>query len=113
MKEDSKEKALDIAVKVVKTILTLIYVFGIVCVLWCSFLYFRHSTTVESPDAMLPFMEYERGAWALMVGVPLLTISSMTVIAAHEIEKWKHRLMCFIPSVYSVIVIAIYWVTET
>jgi hypothetical protein len=96
--------------KLLKIVLTGIYVAGICCVLYFGMLYLGHSQTIASPEAMLPMMEYERGAWALMIGLPFVIASCLSLILVYQRKTVLHKVLLFLPAHLDLVLIISYWV---
>ena len=76
--------------KLIKIILTVIYLTGVVFTIYYGIKYCLHSTYVSNPDAMLPFMEYERAFILMAVGFPFMLASTISVIRAWHLKKARH-----------------------
>jgi hypothetical protein len=96
--------------KLVKIVLTCIYAVGICCVLYFGMLYLGHSQTISNPEVMLPMMEYERGAWALMIGLPFLIASCLSLILVYQIKTVLHKFFLFLPALLDLVLVISYWV---
>jgi hypothetical protein len=96
--------------KLLKILLTVIYLIGIGCVVYYGILYLTHSTTIPNPEAMLPMMQYEVGAWALMMGAPFMMASSLSVIWVYQTKAVLHRILLLLPAIADVLLVVSYWV---
>ena len=78
---------------IVKAVLTLIYVIGVGFTVYYGIKFCMHSTYVANPDAMLPFMEYERAFVMMALGCPFMAASTVSVIWAYGLRKTEHAVM--------------------
>lgn len=76
--------------KIVKAVLTLIYGIGVGCTVYFGIKFCMHSTYVINPDAMLPFMEYERAFCIMALGCPFMIASTISMIWAYGLHKAEH-----------------------
>jgi hypothetical protein len=95
-----------------KIVLTCIYILGIICVVRYSFLYLSHSKTILNPNAMIPMMSYEKGAWSLMLGLPFMIIYCLSIIIIYKVRKMNYKILIFLPSIVDIIIVMIYWISE-
>ncbi|GGH18870.1 hypothetical protein [Paenibacillus segetis] len=95
-----------------KVLLTCIYVIGVACVIYYSFMYIQHSTEIQNPEAMLPMMQYETGAWIMMLGMPFMIASCISMIWIFKLKKTLGRLWLLLPALIEIVVIASYWILE-
>lgn len=75
----------------------LVYAAGIVCVVVLSVGYFRHSTEIANPNAMLPMTEAERCVLLLLFGLPFLLAAC--VMMCIMFSKWSisRKIVVFFP----------------
>jgi hypothetical protein len=98
--------------KILKIILTCIYLIGIGCVGYYGILYLKHSTTIPNPEAMLPMMQYEVGAWTLMIGLPFMIASCISVILIYKTKALLHKILLLLPAIIDTILVVSYWIME-
>lgn len=93
-----------------KVIFTAIYSVGCACVAGYGLLYLQHSTEIPNPEAMLPMMEYERAVWCLILGVPFMALSCLSVVLAYQTKKGIKRAATWLPVMVCLVIIAHYFV---
>jgi hypothetical protein len=98
--------------KKIKPILTCIYLIGIGCVRYYGILYLKHSTTIPNPEAMLLMMQYEVGAWTLMIGLPFMIASCISVILIYKTKTVLHKILLLLPAIIDIILVVNYWIME-
>lgn len=96
-----------------KFIFSIIYVVGIVFVIVYSGMYLQHSTIVPHPDTMLPMMVYEIAAWRLIIGVPFMIASCISIILVYKIKKITNIILVSIPAVVCLVMCVFYFIIET
>lgn len=82
-----------------KIIAAIIYITGI-----CSVLFFGISAVlggdaVKSPDAMIPFTEFERNIIILGIGFIPMIASCLFLISAYGIRERSKRILVLIPAI--------------
>lgn len=98
--------------QLLKLLLELIYAIGVLCVVIFGITYVQHSTEIPYPDAMLPMMKYEVGAWRLMIGMPFMTISCVSVILINKIRKVGQILLLLLPAIVCLLIGIHYFITS-
>ncbi len=93
-----------------KIIFSVIYAIGIICVVVLSGMYLQHSTIVPNPDAMIPMMKYEIAAWRLIIGLPFMIASCISIVLVYKIRKVTKRMLISLPAVVCLVMCASFFI---
>lgn len=75
-----------------------------------SRMYLQHSTIVPYPDAMLPMMKYEIATWRLIIGLPFMVASWISIVLVYKIRKVTKIIFVFIPVAVCLVMCVSYFI---
>lgn len=81
-----------------KIIFSVIYVVGIIFVVVFSGMYLQHSTIIPYTDAMLPMMRYEIAVWRLIIGLPFMVASCISIVIVYKLRKVSKMILVSLPA---------------
>ena len=96
--------------KLIKAIIAVINVIGIICLIYFMAMLFSGDTTVNNPDAMIPFQRWEAGGTMLLIGFIPLAVANSLAFAFTLKNKitGRKRYLFFLPAALCLISIAFY-----
>ncbi len=96
--------------KIVSWLVITLNICACFCLIYFGCLFVSGSTVVDYPDAMLPMERWDRGGWALTIGLIPLIIANVLGYNFIQFGNRKKRLLIFIPSIVCVVLVACYWI---
>jgi hypothetical protein len=61
-------------------------------------MYLQHSTIIPYPDSMLPMMKYEIAAWRLIIVLPLMIASCISIVLVYKLRKVSKIMLASLPA---------------
>ena len=96
--------------RIAQAVLVTLHLIGITCLVWLSYRYLRHNTTVANPDAMLPMEDWDGAGTLLMLGLPPMIAANTAgflFLLPKEKPLWL-RLLVFLPAVIELVLVVHY-----
>ena len=96
--------------RIAQAVLVTLHLIGIACLVWLSYRYLRHDTTILNPDAMLPAEDWDGAGFLLTLGLgPMIAANTAGFLFLLPKEKplWL-RLLVFLPAVIELVLVVHY-----
>ena len=96
--------------RIAQAVLVTLHLIGSACLVWLSYRYLRHDTTVANPDAMLPMEDWDGAGLLLTLGLgPMIAANTAGFLFLLPKEKplWL-RLLVFLPAVIELVLVVHY-----
>lgn len=90
--------------KILKILSIIIYIIGIMFVIVLGVKYVMHSTEILNPDAMLPVMRYELASFKIIIGTPIMFISSIFTKYMNMIKGKRNTFLILLPGIICIII---------
>ncbi|MDO5516050.1 MAG: hypothetical protein Q4F66_00750 [Clostridium sp.] len=99
-------------VNIFKILFAMIYAIGITCVLIFGITYLQHSSEIPYPDSMLSMMKYEMAAWRLIIGIPFMAASCISIILVNKIRSAKQIVLILLPLILCLLLSINYFIAS-
>ena len=96
--------------RITKRLLVALHLIGIACLIWLSYRYLRHDTTIANPDAMLPMEDWDGAGSLLTLGLgPMIAANTAGFLLLLPKERpLMLRLLLFVPSLCELVLVIHY-----
>ena len=98
-------------VRIVKCVILLFYILSFVYFVYFAVPYILHDTTMTGMNSMLPAEKWDNAGWALTIGFVPIVFINVCAFCVSKFQNLYIRLLYFIPSIISLIIVISYWVT--
>jgi hypothetical protein len=90
-------------------IIFVVNVLGSICLIYYAIPYMMHDVTVAKPDAMLALEAWDAAGMALTIGLLPLVVANMAAYFQIKKKAKYAGLLCFLPGIFCIILVASYW----
>ena len=96
--------------RIAQVLIAALNLVGIAFLVWLSFRYLRHDTTILNPDAMLPAEDWDGAGTLLLLGLPPMIAANTAgflFLLPKEKPLWL-RLLVFLPAAIELVLVVHY-----